>query len=421
MKKEVKLNLATFDFAKGVAVLGILLGHMFSHYDASQTPGLIPVSALLFLLQNAINPMFFIASGFGFRAKPPKKMLAKTKKELLKPYLYVTLFIALLFPLIHFGFYRWWPGAFQEMLRYLLAFLLGIPKTGKTVLGFYLYECSVMWFFLALFLAMNLLNRILSREPGPAPLLCVAACALLGFVLTLVFALNLLYQLLSRGLSPILIICVLACVLCGFIVALNLLKVLFRKPAFAPLICVVTCVLAGYTLTLVDFDFFCLPQGLMSVGYCYLGYLLRQWGLLTDGKPRPRLCIALTLVTLAQLFLGSFNLAHGVLGYGLLDYAASCCAGTLLLFLCVFIGQKEWKCLDWVKQVGVYSYWIMCIHSVELVCIPWYILPQILSGHQFAAFLIEIALKCAIIAAGCFAFKKISRQMYKRRIKSIGK
>lgn len=356
MKKEIKLNLATFDFAKGVAVLGILLGHMFSHYDAAQTLGLVPASALLFLLQNAINPMFFIATGFGFRAKPPKKMLAKTKKELLKPYLYVTLLIALLFPLIHFGFYRWWPGAFQEALRYLLAFLLGIPKAGKTVLGFSLYECSVMWFFLALFLAMNLLNRILSREPGPAPLLCVGAC-----------------------------------------------------------------VLAGYALTLVDFDFFCLPQGLLSVGYCYLGYLLRQWGVLTDGKSRPRLCIALVLVTLAQLFLGKFNLAYGVFGYGLLDYAASCCAGILLLVLCVFIGQKEWKCLDWIKQVGVYSYWIMCIHSVELVCIPWYTLPQALPDHQLLAFLLEVLLKCGILSAGCFALKKISRQIYKRRIKSIGK
>lgn len=356
MKKEIKLNLATFDFAKGVAVLGIILGHMFSHYDAAETWGLIPVSALLFLLQNAVNPMFFIASGFGFREKPAKKMLVKTSQELLKPYLYVTVLIALLFPLVHFLFYRWWPGAFQEALRYVLAFVLGVPKAGKNLLGYSLYECSVMWFFLTLFLSLNLLNRILKLKNEAARTVCVAAC-----------------------------------------------------------------VLCGYLLTRLDFDYFCLPQGLLAVGYCYLGYQIKKQSLLTDGKPHGWLYAVLALASVLQLLLGGFNLAYGEFRLGLMDYVASCCAGVLFLIFCVFFGQREWKCLDWVKQVGVYSYWIMCIHSVELICIPWYLLPQTLSGHRYLAFLMEVLLKCAIIGTGCFVLKKISRRIYKRRIKSIGK
>ena len=120
MKKEIKLNLATFDLVKGIALIGIVLGHMFSHYDTARAPGLVVFSLPLFLLRTAINPMFLIASGFGFRPKPMGKMLKKTASELLKPYGYVTLAVAILFPLVHFLFYRWWPGAVQEGMRYLL-------------------------------------------------------------------------------------------------------------------------------------------------------------------------------------------------------------------------------------------------------------------------------------------------------------
>lgn len=356
MKKEIKLNLATFDLVKGIALIGIVLGHMFSHYDTARAPGLVVFSLPLFLLRTAINPMFLIASGFGFRPKPMGKMLKKTASELLKPYGYVTLAVAILFPLVHFLFYRWWPGAVQEGMRYLLAFLLGIPKTGKTVLGIPLYECSIMWFFLSLFWGLNLLNGILKLKREWTRLAAVAACAVLG-----------------------------------------------------------------YGLMLLDFNFFCIPQGLMAVGCCYTGYLLKQYKLYTGEKTHLWLYLALAAATLWQAFFGDFNLAHGIFRYGLFDYIGAVCAGALLLILGIHMSAWEWKGLDGLRKVGVYSYWILCIHSVELVCIPWYTLTQVLAEHQVLAFLLEATAKGLLYGAGCFVLKRISRQLYKRRIKRSGK
>lgn len=356
MNKGIRLNLSTFDFVKGIAVIGIILGHMFSHYDFEQDLSLLPFSLPLFVLRNAINPMFFIASGFGLRTNPPAKMLKKTAHELLRPYFYVTLFIAGLFPAVHYLCYRWWPGAVQEMLRYLLAFLLGIPKTGKTVCGISLYECSVMWFFLSLFIALSLLNLILRSKNTAAQLASVIAC-----------------------------------------------------------------VLCGYVLIKLDLTYFCLPQGLMAVGYCYVGHLLKKHRVYTGERSFSWLYIALAVVSVLQIFFGDFNLAHGIFQYGLLDYIGAGCAGALLLILGVHIGQREWKGLECFKLIGVYSYWIICIHSVELICIPWYMLSQAMAEHQLAAFLIESCIKGVILASGCFVLKKISRHTYKRRMNRSGK
>ncbi len=355
MKQPIKITLATFDLAKGIAVLGIILGHMLANYDVDKVI-LLPFTAPFFLIKNAINPMFFIASGFALRPQPARKMLKRTARELVKPYLIVTALVCLLFPLVHFSFFRWWPGAFQETLRYALAFLLGTPKSGAVVLGVSLYECSVMWFFLTLFLSLNLMNLILKLKNQTAQFLTVFACACLGF----------------WGLVQ-------------------------------------------------GFPFFCLPQGLLALGYCYVGYLARDFGIFTDQKSHFWLYLALVLVTALQLPYARFSISHGYHRFGMLDYLGSCCSGLLFLAVCVRINQQESRGLDWLRQIGVYSYWIMCIHSVEMVCIPWYTLSRAMPEHPLCALVIELLIKSAIIGAGCYILKTISKQIYKRRRNRLGR
>lgn len=354
--KSMKISIGTFDLIKGISMLSIVFGHMIFRYDMGQMALLTPFLVLLTPFETAFLPMFFIISGFSFREKPLAKMLKKTWSEMIIPYLFVTLFVAMLFPVIHYLNFKWWPGAVEETIRTVLAFLFGIPTGGKVIFGYQVYESTVVWFLLALFFALNGLNLVL--------------------------------------------------------------KVKKESVQAAAAVC---CVVLGYLLLRLDFIYFCLPQGLMAAGYCYIGYLMKKYNFFSGGKSLKWAYVAMGAVAVWQLAFGDYNLAHGTFKYGLLDYFASICAGILFMALGIYAGRLEWKGLEWIKQIGVYTYWIMCIHSVEMTCIPWYRLTEYFAEQQIIAFSIEVCVKTVIITSGCLVLKQITKIKYSRRLSGNGK
>lgn len=351
--KKFKASLGTFDLVKGFAMLSVVIGHVISYYNISEVPVLYSILIVRAFIASGLMPLFFMISGFGFKEKPVSVMLKKTANELLKPYAFVMLFVALLFPVIHFLTYRWWPGAVNEAVRYVLAFLFGIPKPGKVLFGYSLYECTVVWFFLAMFLAMNILNLILK---------------------------------------------------------------IHRK--YVRPIPVVICVFAAWGLYILDFTYYCIPQGLMAVGFCYIGYLFKEYRILERAKNTKTIYLVyvmLILITLWQSMHNRFNMVYGQFEHFGMDYLCSMCGGILFLFWGAYGGQAEWKGLDWIRKVGMYTYWIMCIHSVEQTCIPWYQWSSTMADHQFLGFIIEISLKITIGIVACMILKKIERYRYLRR------
>lgn len=347
--KNLRINLTTFDLVKGSAMLFIILGHKLSYYNLNKVELLGPILPIVFFLQYGINPMFFMIAGLGFKRQPTGKFLKKTFSDLMKPYFYVMIAYAVCFPIIHHALYGWWPGAITETIRFLLAFVLGLPKPGKIFLGYELYECTIVWFFLSLFIAQNILNQI------------------------------------SR----------------------------IKKEITQTLI-VFVCFLTGYLLSRMEFNYYCIPQGLLGVGYCYAGYLIKKHTLY-KSKRLPWICVGLALISAWESAFGDFSMGYGVFKYGFVECIMAGCSGMLALLLGIVINQFEWKCLAPLRSVGTYTYWIMCIHAVEMCCIPWYRWSAAMAEHPFLGYWMEVLFSALIITVGCLVLKKIAKYKYNTR------
>lgn len=346
---RIKIGVGSFDFIKGAAMIVIIAGHMTFHFDLTKMPLLTPFFACLGLLQSPFIPLFFIISGYGFKEKPPGKMLHKTFKELIIPYIGVMVAYAIFYPVSYYYRYQDLNAAVNEGISYTLAFLLGLPERGKVMWGYTLKECSVVWFLLTLFLAFNLMNLILKIKNNAVQILLVALSASVGYV-----------------------------------------------------------------LIVREITFFCIPQGLIALSYCYLGYLMKKYKWIENASRKFWLYAVWALLVLVYANWGYFNLCYGDFVFFPIDYIGAAGMALLLIFLGVFIGRWEWRGLDWVKQIGVHSYWILSIHSVEMHCVPWGTMSKALSNHQTLAFFLEVILKAVIMTICCKILKKIGRMKYNR-------
>ena len=281
-KSKIRFGLGSFDLVKGFAVICIILGHMSYFYDLEKMKYLMPL--FLFLKpMGLLFPMFFIVSGFGFKAKSAKSVLWFTFQRLISPYLWVMFIFCILYPVTFYISYRSWQAALEYARSYLIAFLLGIPKSGKVILGYPVMHCSAIWFFLAAFVATNIFNLILKLKKKS-----------------------------SQGLT------------------------------------VLVCVILGYFLVIRDFNYFCIAQGLVSVGYFYSGYLLKKCRVLEYVMDNKWVYIVLVPVTILHVIWGEFNLCLGEFGYGILECIGAGCGAFLLILAGVYLERFEWKVLEWI-------------------------------------------------------------------------
>lgn len=350
-KKRAVITIGAFDLVKGIGMIFVVIGHVLTNYDAERMPLLIAVQLVLRVAGYGLMPMFYIVSGFGCKEKAAGSVLKKSARELLIPYGWVMAMIAVLFPICHFLAFRWWPGAFEEMFRYLLAFLTGVPSPGKVLFGISLYECSVVWFLLSLFIAMNVMNAILKLQDG-------------------------------------------------------------RKRIAA----VFLCVLAGYICSLSGIWYYCIPQGLMAVGYLYLGYLVKKGKWLQNAMPAWQFAV-LFIISALEIVFGEYHFSYNTFRWGLLDYLGAGCMGVLFLRVSIWANDIENKGFEVVRKVGRYTYWAMCVHAVEMTCIPWYLFAARFEKYQQAAFTAEVVLRGIIIGLGCLILDRISGIRRRGRLK----
>lgn len=346
--KRLKFNLGSFDLIKGFAIMVIILGHMCYFYDLKEMTYFTP---LIFFLKpmGFLMPMFFWVSGFGFREKRAEVVFKSTVKSFLYPYAVIMVLFSVIYLTTYFFYYGNWSMALQCTFAYLLAFLLGIPKPGKIIRGFELGHCSAAWFFLASFLAFNLLNLILKFK--------------------------------NKRLQTLLVI---------------------------------GCFLVGYFINIHDVNYYCVPQGLMALGYFYAGYIFKQYRLLEFLRTKIWIYLVLIPVTLIHFLLGNFNLCLGEFNYGLLDCIGAGCSALLLILAGIFLDRFEWKCFDLLRKIGLYSYWILCVHVIENDCMHWEAFISSMP-NQPMAYCLELLLKILIISLGCMMLKKITQYRYKRK------
>lgn len=336
----------------------VVLGHTLNHYDIDRLAPLYPLIMLMHVLGEGANIVFLLVCGFQFKQKPAGVMLKKTIKQLIKPYLYVMLAITLVYPIRHRIEYGGW---------WYRTFLETMRWTLAFLFG--------------------------TPEPG-----------------TVLWGIRLQWNCATWFLLAL-------------FVAYNVLNLILKlKNEAVQFLLVALCAALGYGLALVDLAYWCIPQGLLSVAFCYLGYLIHKYRLFDRMFSSPGIYAVLFFVSLYHILYGNFNMAHLEFNSFLLDYLGVACLGLLILLMGISIGKYECVLTDWIKTIGVYTYWIICIHSFELAAFPWYRFNKLApENYQPVMFILEILLKAVIIGTICFVLKKMMLFNIQRKKKINGK
>lgn len=358
--RKIKVNLGTFDLAKGIGILLVIFSHMQLNYPINEVALLGPVYIILSFVGSGLMPMFFMISGYGFKAKSSSKMLKKTFSESFGA-LFISFFVYVaLVPLAYYPVMSSNPSVWIDYsVRKTLSWLLGLP-TPTNIMGIDVFPIGAMWFLMALFWTQNIMNQIAKI-----------------------------------------------------------------KSIILQIIVVLLSVVIGMILLKMNITIYCLPQGLISVFFFYIGYVLKKYSILEKNlyKLWPY-AITLPISILHFCIVGqkgelAFALASG--RFTAFDFIASTVCGVFLVFLGVLCGQCTWKSLEWMKEIGVHTYWIMCIHSIEYMGMPWYELAHE-KTNSYLWIGIEVFIKTILISMGCMAVKKISQQRYmKKRMKQSEK
>ena len=156
----------------------------------------------------------------------------------------------------------------------------------------------------------------------------------------------------------------------------------------------------------------------MAIAYCYFGYAIKKYNLFEKlQKSAWTYCICIP-VFFAQLKWGFFDLSQGKFENITLDYIAAGISGLLFLVLLAIPENYESKGFEWLKQVGMYSYWIMVLHSIEMEALPWWYWQRPLADRQMLALFQELILKTIMYIVGCKLLKHISKRRYLKKMKN---
>lgn len=179
----------------------------------------------------------------------------------------------------------------------------------------------------------------------------------------------------------------------------------------------IICAGLGYLLFRLNFTYFCIPHGLIAATYFYVGYFLKKTKLLERGLPHKWMYAVFTAIAIVYAFHGEFDLCYGKFAFFPMDYVGVIFLALLLLFVGIEIGNLDWKIFDAVHTVGAYSYWVLCIHSIEQKCLPWREFIQLTQSNPNLGFLLALIIKALIIISCCKMIKYVSKRKYRKHKK----
>ena len=343
-KPRTVSSIGMFDMLKGAGMLSIVLGHTVELYPLQLSNGLSLTAFFCFIYRETLMAAFFIASGYGFRKRSIHKCIHQQLKSLLKPFCYTAVFTTVLHFIIHYKTFHYLPGSLTESIKVAGGFLLGLPHTA-TYFGQEFFSCGPMWYLLALLVGWILLDVILNIFPERYVSWAVGGAALLGWGASLAWELP-----------------------------------------------------------------FCLIQGAVITPYLYLGYLAKRQHWLDQPLSRRMSCIlwaAVLLIPVAAFATGStdcVSMAEWTLGP--ISILLDGLAGLLFVRLFLRLNRHRNALVSFFEAVGRRSLYIFCIHTVEIIAIPWYLMVARFSDRpvlgmwlQYAIALGSIWLVCELLRA----------------------
>ena len=340
-KPRTVSSLGMFDLLKGIGMLAIVFAHTAELYPLG-TNDVTPFAFALFAYREALMAAFFIASGYGFRKRSIRKCIEQQLKTLFKPYLYTALATTVLHAFIHHAAFGSWDAAISESAKVLGGFLLGLPHTA-TYFGQQFFSCGPMWYLVALMLAWVLLDVLLEIFP-------------------------------ERYITP----------------------------------AVVGVTLLGWGVTLVWEAPFCIAQGMVSLPYLYIGYLAKKRRLFEtplSGRAKAGLIASALGVVAGVLLTQSTDcISMGEWTMGPLSILLDAATGFLFIRLFMRLNRFTGPIAQGLQAIGRNSLNIFCIHTVELIAIPWYLFAAHFTDHPLRGMLLQnviaftsIGLVCALL------------------------
>ena len=150
---EDKKRIEYLDVAKGIAMLCVILAHI----PVPDIPAFVNRICFSFHM-----PVFFLLSGYLFKKTDMNTFIVRKSKQLLLPYLYTSGFVILFSVCINWYSKDYSITTERNILEWLWAGFYGSGNTFSE--PFWIKHIGAIWFFLAIFFALLLLNFCLHQK-----------------------------------------------------------------------------------------------------------------------------------------------------------------------------------------------------------------------------------------------------------------
>jgi fucose 4-O-acetylase-like acetyltransferase len=360
-KYTIKNTAGMFNLVKGLAMFIVIFGHTYTlfpdffinHAITDSGRALFSnfslgeaIILMLYIIAYCISmPSLLIIGGYGSRKTTFKKNLSKQFKSLMVPYI-ITMFITSALHLCsHYFLYRYFPGSVKETLKIFAGSLLGLSKT--TYFGdVEIFSNGPNWFLMTLFVSMIIFNTLVSY---------------------------------------------------------------FDKTKL--LIAVLLVSTAGWLLSLVNTVPFCLSQGLISVAYIYMGYYAKKNKLFTEGINTRKKAVCFILIVVSFMIIKILGYVDKMAGSVyplsmfsiLLDGLFALC----IIYLFLFLNRFNGFITSFIRNVGQYSIYVLCIHTIEMLGFPLYHFAEKWKGGPVSGTMLFCLIRAAVDISICFLFVKV--------------
>ena len=178
------------------------------------------------------------------------------------------------------------------------------------------------------------------------------------------------------------------------------------------LVAVIAVSTVGWLLSLLPFTVpWCIPQGLASVFYIYLGYYAKKSKLFIEGiDTRKKILYAIFIVipSVTIRVLGYMDgMADGVYPFGILTILLNGMFCLSIIYLFLQVNRTNRIVTSSIRTLGRYSIYILCIHTMEMMGFPLYYFVEKWKGNVVAGEALFTVVRFTVVALTCFLFIKI--------------
>ena len=362
MKKIVVKNTAgMFDLLKGIAMISVIFLHTYELFVSAnvsvdgeraiaENANLLSmmVDTVSGMLGRSLMPGLFVVCGYGFRKTSIKKCFEHQAKALLVPYAITMGLASVLHLITHFSLYRYFKGSLIETGRIFLGSLLGLSRT-TYYFDIKIFSNGPNWFLLALFWGLILFDVILNYVPEKYIPITVFVAGVIGWLISL-----------------------------------------------------------GNTVP------FCLSQGFISVLYIFMGYSIKKKKLFTKGLGNRAALIVSAYIILVLLPYGTMqfmgyadDMADSLYPFGIITIVLKGLASVLTVYLFLLLNVFRGPVSSFVRKIGRYSIYVICIHTIEMMGFPLYYFVNKCESDSALVPLVFAIVRTVVVIGICFAFVNI--------------